>query len=246
MNQTALYSNGDSVVWGAELKNKATDRFSSLISAELNLLDCNNSSAGVSNDYIYRQTLRDVLYWKHNKIVWSEDIGWKHADSLFVLIGWTAPTRFEWWHNNSYQQERLWADYDKWGINDIDKNSDLSFILNQTQDIPSYIRTFNHIISLSAVLSNYKIPYYFFNTFYDYQKINEPKIKIDAFGRDSEQASLEVLWDNLPKSMTDITMYSYIKKHNGDFLERNHPSKKSHKIWSDYLLKHITHNALHN
>ena len=52
----ALYSHGDSVVWGAELENKKTERFSYHIANKLELVDCNNASAGVSNDYIYRQT----------------------------------------------------------------------------------------------------------------------------------------------------------------------------------------------
>ena len=41
--------------------------------------------------------------------------------NIFVLIGWTAPTRFEWWDGSTYQQERLWMDYDKWGYSDGDK-----------------------------------------------------------------------------------------------------------------------------
>ncbi len=45
-----LYSNGDSVVWGAELENKETQRFSNILSKDLGMIDCNNASAGVSND----------------------------------------------------------------------------------------------------------------------------------------------------------------------------------------------------
>ena len=56
-----FYSNGDSVVWGAELENKQTERYSSIVSNLFNWVDCNNASAGVSNDYIFRQTMRDVF-----------------------------------------------------------------------------------------------------------------------------------------------------------------------------------------
>ena len=55
-----LYTNGDSVVWGAELENKERERFSNLISGKLGMVDCNNASSGVSNDYIYRQTIRKI------------------------------------------------------------------------------------------------------------------------------------------------------------------------------------------
>ncbi len=64
-----LYSHGDSVVWGAELENKKIERFSHHISKKLGLMDCNNASAGVSNDYIYRHTIRDVSHWLKTKLI---------------------------------------------------------------------------------------------------------------------------------------------------------------------------------
>ena len=65
--KTILYTNGDSVVWGAELDDKKNERFSNLLSEQNDLIDCNNASAGVSNDYIYRQTMRDVSHWLDTK-----------------------------------------------------------------------------------------------------------------------------------------------------------------------------------
>ena len=55
-----LYSIGDSVTWGAELENKENERFSKIIADEIGFIDCNNASAGVSNDYIFRNTMRDI------------------------------------------------------------------------------------------------------------------------------------------------------------------------------------------
>jgi hypothetical protein len=185
--KTILYSHGDSVVWGAELENKQTERFSHHISNHYNWVDCNNASAGVSNDYIYRQTMRDVSHWLDTKKCWSEETGWVESDNLFVVVGWTSPTRFEWWNGSEYQQERLWTGYDKWGENDKDKTTEDQFVLNQTEDIPSYIRTFNHVIGLSSFLDKADIPYYFFNTFYDYKFPTEPTEKIDNFGKSDEQ-----------------------------------------------------------
>lgn len=234
-----LYSHGDSVSWGAELKNKETERFSALISDKLEFLDCNNASSGVSNDYIYRQTIRDILYWLKYKKIWSENLGWVNSNKLFVLIGWTAPTRFEWWDTNQYIQDRSWHDYDKWGSVDADKKTDIPFILNQTMDIPSYIKTFNHIISLSSILKLNNIPYYFFNTFYKYKIPKEIKTNIDKFGKTEFQLGLDTLWDFLPHSVKSKTMFSYIKHHGGDFLPRKHPSFKSHQIWANYLIEHI-------
>jgi hypothetical protein len=235
----ALYSHGDSVVWGAELDNKETQRFSFIIADKLNWIDCNNASSGVSNDYIYRQTMRDVSHWLKYKKVWSEETNWVDADNLFVLIGWTAPTRFEWWDSGEYKQERLWVEYDKWGYADADKMTDVMFAINQTMDIPSYIRTFNHIISLSAFLEKNNIPYYFFNSFYQYQIPNEPIEKIDKFGKLNFQTGLNSLWEFIPQNMKDETMFEYLNKNGGDFLLRKHPSVKSHKMWANNLLKKI-------
>lgn len=234
--KTILYSHGDSVVWGAELENKQTERFSHHISNQYGWVDCNNASAGVSNDYIYRQTMRDVSHWLDTKKCWSEETGWVESDNLFVTIGWTSPTRFEWWTGNEYQQERLWTGYDKWGENDKNRTTEDQFVLNQTEDIPSYIRTFNHIIGLSSFLDTNEIPYYFFNTFYEYKLPTEPTEKIDKFGKPDNQLGLDSLWNLLPPEFKIETMYSYIKENEGGLLERNHPTKESHKIWADHLI----------
>lgn len=234
-----LYTNGDSVVWGAELENKETERFSNILATEKGWVDCNNASAGVSNDYIYRQTMRDVSQWLENKKAWSEETGWVESDELIVVIGWTSPTRFEWWTGKDYQQERLWVGYDMWGDGDKDRVTELGFIINQTEDIPSYIRTFNQIIGLSAFLQRYKIQHYFFNTFYQYKPIEEPTNKIDKWGKDENQLGISSLWKQLPDEFTFGTMYDYIRFMGEGFLPRNHPTKEGHKEWSNFLIKEL-------
>lgn len=235
-----LYTSGDSVVWGAELENKQTERFSNLISIQNNWIDCNNASSGISNDYIYRQTMRDVSHWLDSNKCWSEDTHWVKSDELFVIIGWTAPTRFEWWNGETFQQERLWVGYDRWGENDKDRTTEDHFVLNQTEVIPSYIRTFNQIIGLSSFLEKHKIPYYFFNVFYDYHyKGLDNDSKVDKFGRTENQLCLETLWKQLPKEFKSETMYNFIQSKGGEFLNRNHPTKESHVIISNYLTQNI-------
>ena len=235
----ALYSHGDSVVWGAELENKQTERYSHHLANHFGWVDCNNASAGVSNDYIYRQTIRDVSRWITDKSIWSEETGWVSASKLVVVIGWTSPTRFEWWTGTEYQQERLWTGYDKWGVNDKDRTTEDQFVLNQTSDIPSYIRTYNHIISLASFLEKHNIPYYFFNTFYEYKSIDEPNIKIDKFGKDVNQLDLNILWNMLPDEFTFGNMYDYIRFMGEGFLPRNHPTKEAHKEWSKFLIDEL-------
>lgn len=233
----ALYSSGDSTTWGAELDNKEVERYSSLISKENKWIDCNNASAGMSNDYMFRQTLRDVTHWLDTKEVWSEETGWIRVDDLFVMIGWTAPTRFEWWENGKYVQERLWAPYDKWGETDSDKMTDAMFALNQTKDIPSYIRTFNNIISLDSFLDKHNIPHFFFNTFYHYNIPEEPQTKIDTFGKEEHQTGLKTLWKFLPSDFKTYNMYDYLEQNGGDLLTRKHPSARSHKMWADFIIQ---------
>lgn len=237
----ALYSNGDSIVWGAELENKVNERFSYILSQKIDAIDCNNASAGVSNDYIYRQTIRDVSHWLENKKVWSEETGWIEASELVVIIGWTAPTRFEWWtEEEKYQQERLWVEYDKWGSKDTNRTNENQFVINQTKDIPSYIRTFNHIIGLSSFLEKHNIPYYFFNAFYGYEFPNEPKRLIDNYGKPDNQLDFNSLWKQLPAEFTNQTMYDYIfSKGHIELLPRKHPTNAAHKEWAEYVFKNI-------
>lgn len=228
-----LYSIGDSVTWGAELKNKEEGRFSKIVANHLDASDCNNASSGVSNDYIFRNTMRDINQWIHTQRIWDETNGWIKSDEIKVLIGWTSPTRFEWWDGKKYVQDRLWVDYDKWGKPDINQSTAQQdkFILHQNELIPSYIRTFNHIKSLEAFLRLHKIDFYFFNTFYQYEELDEPNLKIDLWGRDKKQLGLEyykIQMDN---------MYDYLKKENGTFHERKHPTKESHKMWANYIIK---------
>jgi hypothetical protein len=235
-----LYTNGSSVEWGSELKNKQTERFSYIVAEHWNWIDCNNASSGVSNDYMYRQTMRDVSHWLETNKCWSEESGWVESDELFVIIGWTAPTRFEWWDGEKYQQERLWVGYDKWGENDRDKTTEDQFVLNQTELIPSYFRTFNQIIGLSSFLEKHKIPYYFYNVFYDYNFLNiQSDTKIDQFGRTENQLCFESLWKQLPSEFKQASMYNYIQSKGGGFLERDHPNKESHYTWGSYIIHEI-------
>ena len=119
-----LYSIGDSVTWGAELENKENERYSKLVADGLEAIDCNNASAGVSNDYLFRNAMRDIHQWINTHKIWDETNGWSESDELKVLIGWTSPTRFEWWDGEKYVQDRLWVDYDKWGSPDENQTTE--------------------------------------------------------------------------------------------------------------------------
>lgn len=234
-----LYTNGDSVTWGAELENKTEERFSYIVADQLHATDCNNASSGVSNDYIYRQTMRDISHWIDTKRVWGKEVDWVDCENIFVIIGWTAPTRFEWWNGQRYTQDRFWAGYDKWGTPDADRTTEDKFVRHQTELIPSYIRTLNHVNALHAFLTVNKIPHYFFNGFYEYGTLPEPANKIDVFGREEHQLSVNSLLKLTPNSFRSKTMFKYIRENGGGFLPRNHPDKISHKLWAEFLLREV-------
>jgi hypothetical protein len=168
-------------------------------------------------------------------LVWSEDTNWVQIDELFVVIGWTTPTRFEWWDGEKYVQERLWTGYDKWGTPDITRTTEDEFVLHQTELLPSYIRTLNHINALSSILKVHGIPYYFFNVFYEYEDLNEPNLQIDSFGKKEHQISFGSLFKSTPESFRKKSMFSYLRENNGKFLPRNHPDKDSHRLWAKFL-----------
>ena len=230
-----LYTIGDSVVWGAELRVKEKQRFSHHLAKKLNAIDCNNATAGVSNDYIFRHCIRDIMGFINTNQIWSEESGWVEGDELIVVVGWTSPTRFEWWTGNQYQQERLWTGYDKWGDNDKDRTTEDKFVLNQTEDIPSYIRTFNQILSVKNICENNNITNKQFNSFYHYHGLYEPVDKIDRYGREENQIGMTSLWAQRPNEFRKESMYEHIQDRGGKLLQRNHPNLKSHKIWSYQL-----------
>lgn len=232
-----VYSIGDSVVWGAELENKQYERFSYDFARRLGATDCNNASAGVSNDYIFRNTIRDIYHWKKTGQVWSEETGWIDSDEFILCMGVTSPTRFEWWDGKRYEQERLWKGYDKWGKNDEERTTLDFHVLNQTELIPSFIRTLQGVLSVKSICERESIPYIIFNTFfrYNFDEIKQPKNNIDRWGRKDNQLSLDSLWNEIPIEFKLDTMYDFFKKQGGGLLPRNHPTKESHQLWSDRL-----------
>ena len=151
----------------------------------------------------------------------------------FVLVG-SSPTRFEWWKDGEYQQERLWSGYDKWGDNDKERTTEDKFVLNRIEDIPSYIKTLNQIISLGSFYKSMEYPIVY-NVFYDFKPLREPKKQIDKFGRKTNQTSLESLWNRIPYFKDEVVWLH--KSKNGTFLPRKHPSKLSHQLWMNIYIK---------
>ena len=108
MKKKILYTIGDSFVF----RGFDYTSWSSLLSKSLDWVDANNGMSGTSNDRSYRSVVRDISRIKvsENKL-WTEstdDIE-LHLDDIFVIVGWTSPTRFEWYQNGEYLSSRLWS-----------------------------------------------------------------------------------------------------------------------------------------
>ena len=76
-----LYANGCSWVDGDELQDRTKQRFSKLLSNDLNLEEINQAIAGCSNEVIIKNTM-DWIY-KNEKLI----------DETIFIIGFTAESR---------------------------------------------------------------------------------------------------------------------------------------------------------
>lgn len=243
-----LYTNGDSVSWGSELKDRS-NRFSTLIAREKNLVDFNVASSGVSNDRIYRTTMRDLCKFVNGEPIYNEELGYVKVDEMFVLISFTAPTRFDYFDGSVFVNERLWTHKDKWGMIDESRLTDSKYVIHQTQLAPSFIRLFHQIISLKTFCELNKIPYLYTNAFFEY---DEDELKVINRDVDSEKVEKQFddpndyfglidLYKQIPQSFKDINLTSYLKgfKDAEMFEERGHPSPKGHKEIAKLLIDKI-------
>ena len=99
MNRKILYTIGDSFVFrGFDYKS-----WTSYLSDRLGWVDANNGMSGTSNDRSYRSVVRDISRIKKSGKLWTESTGDIECglDDLFVIVGWTSPTRFEWFQNGA-------------------------------------------------------------------------------------------------------------------------------------------------
>ena len=243
-----LYTNGDSVSWGSELKDRS-NRFSTLIAKEKNLVDFNVASSGISNDRIYRTTMRDLCKFVNGEPIYNEELGYVKVDEMFVLISFTAPTRFDYFDGNVFVNERLWTHKDKWGMVDENRLTDSKYVIHQTQLAPSFIRLFHQIISLKTFCELNKIPYLYTNAFFEYDEDELMVINKDVdsekvekqFDDPNDYFGLIDLYKQVPQSFKDINLTTYLKgfKDGEMFEERGHPSPKGHKEIAKLLINKI-------
>ena len=248
-----LYTNGDSISWGSELKDR-TNRFSTLLAKEKGLIDFNVSSSGISNDRIFRNTLRDVCKFLNSEPIYNEELGYVKVDEMFVLISFTAPTRFDYFDGDVFVKEQLWTHRDKWGKIDEEHLTDSKYIIHQTHLAPSLLRIFQQIISLTSLFKSNNIPYLFVNAFFEYDideiSITNKDIHFDKVSKQFDDVNdyfgLLDLYKHIPQSFKDINLTKYLKGFKDDsmFEERGHLSSIGHLEIAKLLKDKIEINKL--
>jgi hypothetical protein len=246
-----LYCHGDSVVRGAELSNMEEERFTNLLANKLELKEFNVATDGISNDRIFRNTIRDVSRFITKKHIWCERYGYELVDNISVLIGWTAPTRFEYvGEDNLYKQPRTWMN-DTWGWKDKNNTDDDEFILRMTTEVYSAVKTFNNIITLHNFLKANDIKHLFYNSFWswesdanvnvlkEYDKGHYKKVMTEDFDCNN-YFDFETLWTLIPQSYKDLNMISFFRNLTGDYFEeRKHPNMIANKMWCKILYDYM-------
>jgi len=257
-----LYAIGDSNVWGAELKNIEDDRLTKLLADKMNLIEFNTATTGISNDRIYRVCIRDTIRFLNGEKVWCESLGNITVKDIFVLVGWTSPTRFEYIDHKTgiYNQKRNW-DGDRWGFPDEKKKLEESeLVLNFTDIRYSYVKIFNQLITLHHFLKSNNIRHLFYNSFWNWdielnkkiletidKSLEERQTDIENLEYDYPENyySLIQLWDKVPKMYKDLNQFKFLKSLGNDyFYERGHPTEDGHKEWANVVYKYIEDNKI--
>lgn len=245
-----LYTNGDSVSWGAELEDKRK-KFSTLLCKNKNWVDFNVASAGISNDRIFRNTIRDVTKFLNGKPIYNENLGYCTIEKIFVLISFTSPTRVDYFDGDVFKVEHFWHDNDKWGLKDAEYETKNEFIINNSKTQPSFVRLFNQIITLDSFLTLNKIPHLFTNAFFVYEEsefeiiksnLNVDKV-LSQFDDPDDYFGLHDLYHYVPESYKKINLIQMLKNKNIPELlaERGHPSEEGHKEIYNFLKDKINY-----
>lgn len=238
-----LYSIGDSITWGAELVDKK-NRFSTIVANELGYMDFNCATSGISNDRIFRNTIRDISKFVNGKKISNEEVGSIKATELFVLVQFTAPTRFDYFDGDVFVPERFW-DNDKWGWKDLEKITSNPYVVHQTDIRASYVRMFQQAITLNAFLEKHNIPHLIVNGFVDFNeddcilfdaRISEERIE-QIFDTTDDYFGLRNMYQLLPPSFKNPSLYKHLNK--DCYAERGHANEKGNKLIANSLIKEI-------
>jgi hypothetical protein len=230
-NWTLIYENGEEFGPTSDYRN--IFNWGGLLSQKINAgLYINSALGGSSNDKIIRETVDFVLSYPKENI-----------KNLFVVIGWTASDRKEIYVNKTktfeiFNSTRLFSETlfpnSKLTAQDIKKYDQYHqlYIENVFDYYECIKRKTFQIYSLSNILENLGIKYFFFNSIQNIHEsydINETN-KFDSFFN---------WYDNNKNIFSDITMQEYILDYGCPLAKYRHPLIDGHKIWADFIMEKI-------
>ncbi len=174
-------------------------------------------------------------------------------DNTFVIIGWSEIHRLLFWSNKFDRWINVINLLDDYGIDEdgtpvfgkyiINSWSDKerkkytqNFLLNNFQAINIWL---NQVLGIQSFCKVNKIPYYMFNSFYNFEYINE-----DGHGNNVGKGSKNrMLWNMVDKKFFSLESFSKLidsnKKEYCISSEDEHPNKLCHKLWGEKLIKWI-------
>ena len=221
--------------------------FGEVISEKYDLQLHNLGIEGGSNAYIIKKAYE---WFTKNKT---------NIDDTFVIVGWTHPQRRIYWNNKKKEwfndtnhihqkdTDRFKEPFIKttWTYKERQKFCD-NFLNNTYAENNNYME---HIINLQSFLKNNKIDYIMFNSLWDmfsdgkspYQSYMIIDTDWDEIG---ERPNLNrELWDNFVDKDTFYLkiFHDMIGEDKSLWYSENdnHPNDKSHKLWSERLIKFI-------
>ncbi|AVH85131.1 hypothetical protein RsoM2USA_203 [Ralstonia phage RsoM2USA] len=248
-----FYTNGCSMVFGAELGGKDGTTWVDDKSFSYNDYRINNAFPGIfrsslfpnhryfnaakggsANDRIMRTTIDDVLT--------LIDFGIK-PENIFVLIGWTHGMRFEIYEriNKNYYSVVPGA---KWLKSEL-ANKMAEIQMMELYDTVSLARKINQqILSLQSILKQYKINYLFSNSLDIYPDFAEgfshtPAKSLVTFGHIDldKYAGTDMMGE---RSEFAISFNAHSRRHNVQFGSGDHPLEDGHKLWAHSLIEFYT------
>ena len=223
--------------------------FGEFISEKYDMNLHNLGIEGGSNFYIQKKLIQFFAKNKNNSLF----------DDTFVIIGWSHPQRRLYWNNNKKdwfndtnhinmkETDRFKEPFihKTWAYKDR-QNFATNFLNSSFSENSHYME---HIISTQSFMELNKIPYIMFNSLWDMfsdgKSPYQAEMIIDTdWDEIGERPNLNrELWDNFVDKDTFYLkiFHDMIGEDKSLWYSENdnHPNDKSHKLWSERLIKFI-------
>jgi hypothetical protein len=261
-----IYFNGCSFTNGYELKNKFTDRYSTLVTNHYNKEEKNDAKVGGSNDRVWRCTINQCLT--------------KQPD--LVIIMWTGINRMEYLqtgqnisgnaHKSSDQtslprwRATNWKDYAlSHRTLEIDKDTTnlyqhpdltnhkfhyLNGYMKEIRNIRWNLKyTISYMLSTKHFLESLDIPYLFYTFSSGQYKpflylLDEEYLEAANNYWDSLELSKKQVVKELPCLKAD-GFYDLAVKHKLPIGKKDHPLEEAHSFMADKIIQDIKHNEIY-